>query len=420
MGAPFSRLILFLICAAVVASGLGGIGGSFQPNRILCLLLFPLVYIRLIHMNSMQFYCRARVQVQSLLFIIVLLLLAVVSLLWSIDRIETIGFITVLATNAIPLIAVATLKQEECARLSRWLPLAWGLAGAFVLPLAAYEIFTGNHFVLGMAERGGGGLAALVPHASGLHGNYNDFSAYLVFCLGGILFAGDRILLGDARIRRRIVAIVSALVVPSILAILLYNASRGAIIAASLLVAAVVVGRGGVGAVLVKVVLVSMGLFYGWQVLIQNGSLPLVEYLAIKFSSFDNSFGDEERVAILTVGVAALADSWGLGAGAGGSNAILALNSPAIIPNPHNLLLQWALDFGVIGLLLLVWFFVCIWRACRGGGSVGFQVRCTVLLIPLIGVIQSHLIGYTYFWLFIASIAVAAVSVSVSRPLPAS
>jgi len=388
----------WLISAAVVALAFGGIGGSFQVSRIVCILIFPFFLARLL-----SFGTKIKCQNEILIFTLALIILSVMSFVWSIDKSATVQYLFVLMINTIPLLMIALLTPCEVRVLRKILPSAWLLAGLLVLPLAFYELLTGNHFALGFEERGGGQLINLLPFASGVHGNYNDFSLFLVLCVIGWCFTEDKV-----NINKRI-QLLKYITVSLISIVVVINSSRAAI----LCLAAILVARFffpirkkhiitiGLLIVILTIIFIS---------LVDDNSL-LLTILQLKFTDFSSDFeSDGGRLAIINAGLKGVFGSYGLGVGAGASSSYLAIGEVVLIPNPHNLLLEWALNFGFVGSFLLLWFLFRMWVAIKGDPEsnsrrVSFM---TIILLPLLGVIQSHLTGYTYFWLMLTTICTFA------------
>lgn len=397
-----SRLAVGLILMSVVALALGGVGGSFQASRLLLLPLVPPLVVRLVQALGRPL---AAYRFLVIVFTLSITLVGWVSLIWSFHRSTTVGYMLTIMVNMIPLTMVALATESELTKLRATLPLAWAMSAAFILPLAFYEIFTGYHTALGLAERGRDVYGAL-PFASGLHGNYNDLSVFLLCCIFGMSFQFDG--RSGSLVRNAFVVLVGALSV----CVLLVNTSRGVIL--TLLAFGIIrlvldprprffLALG----VIATVLMLAFGLLIGRE------ADFYLEYLGIRFADFSGDLGGEQgRVGILQAGLAGVSSTLGLGVGAGAGNLFLATDSLAGIANPHNLFLEWLLSFGVIGLAFLILFLLATAKAARqrlpAPGKA--NVYAFVFLMPLYGVVQSHLTGYTYFWLAIATVAAFVMS----------
>ena len=390
----------WLISAAVVALAFGGVGGSLQISRIVCILILPFALARLLSFTS-----KVKFQTETLVFIFLLMIISLTSIVWSIDKASTMQYLVVMMINLIPLLMIALLTPGEAENLRQLLPRAWLLAGVAVLPLAIYELTTGNHFALGFEERGGGTMVNLLPFASGVHGNYNDFSLFLVLCIFGTCFAKNN----KSDINKRaqyfkysIIALISMVVV--------INSSRAAILCLAAILFARFVLPLRKGHFISIFILVAI--FAGFSISLWDNDSLLLKFLQLKFTDFSNDFeASEGRLAILISGLKGFFDSFGLGVGAGASSSYLATDKAILIPNPHNLLLEWALNFGLIGFCLLLWFMSRMWSASKkNNNDINRRLNyAAILILPLLGVIQSHLTGYTYFWLMLSTMAAFAI-----------
>ncbi|KAB8044001.1 O-antigen ligase family protein [Janthinobacterium aquaticum] len=390
----------WLISAAVTALALGGIGGSLQVSRLISIILLPFVLIRLFNFNK-----KIKFQNEILVFLFSLMIISLMSVVWSVDKTVTVQYLIVLLVNMIPLLMIGLMTLSEIEALQKLLPRAWLLAGFFVLPLAFYELITGNHFSLGFEERGGGQLINLLPFASGVHGNYNDFSLFLVFCVIGTCFSGS----DQERVSKPLIFFKN-IVILFVSMIVLINSSRAAILCLfAVLFAKFFLPIKRKQFFLIILVIIILGGIFIFS--ISNDSL-LLTVLQLKFSDFSTDFeGDEGRLAIIKAGLNGVVESYGLGVGAGASSSYLAIADTVLIPNPHNLFLEWALNFGIIGSCILLWFLFRIWMSNRSNCNcnnkrINFLF---ILILPLLGVIQSHLTAYSYFWLILTTICVFVV-----------
>lgn len=395
---PRRHAVPWLVAAAVSALALGGLGGSLQLSRVLCAALIPVAFQRLFNMQI-----RSRFQSEILVFSVVLAMVSIVSIVWSIDRTVTLQYLVVLGLNMTPLLMTGLLLPEEITELRRLLPRAWLLAGAVMVPLALFELATGTHFVQGFDERGGGGIVDLLPFASGLHGNYNDFSLFLVLCVLGACFEiNDPDTGRGAKVGKFIVVALIAMIV-------LINSSRGAIIG----LAALMIAR--YLPLLPKRYLVMLLLATPFIAVLIFGAADdeslLLAYLKLKFSDFSGDLeAGDGRLGIFMAGVKGFLSTYGLGVGAGASSSYLATDPSISIPNAHNLFLEWGLNFGFVGVCIFVWLLFRLWLVSLKGEH-RKTISVAILILPVLGVIQSHLTGYTYFWLMLATLSVFALEV---------
>ncbi len=394
-----------VITLSVVALSLGGFGGSMQLSRLFLILLLPVFLVR---------YSRVvRIQVRShsfplVVFPMVLILMGVISLVWSIDKLNSLSYLVVLLINISPLLMLALMSEAEIANLRHLLPKAWLLSASIILPFALYELMTGDHFSLGMHQRSTDVFSGL-PFASALHGNFNDFSLFLVLCAFGIC-------LMDRSSNSIAWKVYSYMVLTMIAGVIVINGSRGAILTLICLLLTrfykAIFSKVSLLMLLVYVVVYSLT-----SVDFRLGENLMTEYLLLKFTDFSNDMESEEgRINISLAGIQGIITSIGLGVGAGGASIYLESVPSVGIPNPHNLFLELGLNFGVLGIALFIWFLLRIWRTAsertiREGRAV---IICFILLMPIFGLIQSHLTGYTYFWLALVTVAACGSSKEVA------
>ncbi len=402
----YSNLKLFFLVASVLSSTLGGLGGSFQPSRILILFAVPFIINELPKITSSSSARLHQYQYQIFSFVTLLVLVAWASMLWSQDREITFGYCIVLSINVLPLLVMSTLTQYEINLFLKWVPRAWCVAILIALLFAAYEITTGQHLSYEFDSRGGGELSNSLWFASGFHGNYNDFSTYLVMCVNCTLLAPREFKLP---IFWRALLIVGA---AGAAFVILIDASRGAILSLLLLFLFSFLNRDSNSAHVFKwVAAISVcALIFYTGIFESIGNSSITEYLNLKFFNFGDEFNTNDgRLAILVAGVTGLVQTLGLGSGAGTSSLLLADQNTLIIPNPHNMIMEWALDFGVLGLFLLFRFLISTWVACRRNSASNLMIKTTLAMLPIVGTVQSHLLGYTYFWLYFASVALSTI-----------
>lgn len=395
-----------VITLAVVALSLGGLGDSMQLSRLFLILLLPVILVRYGRVEETKVRSHSFPQV---VFPILLILMGALSLVWSIDKLNSLGYLLVLSINLLPFLMLALMSETEIAYLRHQLPSAWLLAASVILPFALYELTTGYHSPLGLEQRGTDVFGLLLPFASGLHGNLNDFSLFLVLCAFGIC-------LMDRSSNSITSKTYSYMVLTLIAGVIVINGSRGAIVTLACLLMArfyrAIFSK--VGLLILLVCLVAFSVASVGSRLDEDLT---TQYLLSKFTDFSNDMeSNEGRYNIALAGIEGIINSIGLGVGAGASNVYLKSVPSVGIPNPHNLFLELGLNFGVPGLTLFIWFLLRIWRtASQRTISEGRPVIiCFLLLMPIFGLIQSHLTGYTYFWLALATAAACGSSKEVA------
>lgn len=390
------RIEMWFFTLIIIFLSFGGLGGSLQPSRILCLALLPYI-IRNLTLAFIR--VASNINIGAVTFIVSILFLSVLSSLWSFDFIKTLGYTLVLNINALPLIYVATLNSRR-RRLALGAAVAgWFWALLITIPFAFYELSTGNHFLFALDERGTGDVN-LLPYASVFFGNYNDYSVFIILCLSAVL------VLKSKSLTKMDFSIATLVVLASAAICVVANTSRAAMIslfAMSLFVAFVRLSW-------LRFLSFSICFVVVVLLIVDVFDSPLIAYIGLKAVDFSTDLTEGiGRLAILSAGFEAMLNTAGLGVGAGAYGAYFQMMNYDIIPNPHNLFLEIALNFGMIGLVIftlhLTYMVFCIFRAIKykvADPVEGYAFVLILLLLPIIGVAQSHLTGYTYFWMWYA------------------
>lgn len=382
----------------IIALFLGGIGGNLQVSRLLPILLLPLIFVRLHTFIRGHFF---NYKNQIIFFSLQLIFICLLSLVWSVDKVITLGFSLVVAINLLPLIIVGFMTDHEILQLRRSVPIAWGIAASLVLPIAFYEILTDNHFLLDDHARGGG-IGSLIPFAAGFFGNLNNLSLFLFFCFFGLSFHFGRI--EKSKILNYFMIGVGLMIA----VVLVINIGRGAIISLFMLVGIIISVK-----LTVKTFFLSCFLliFLGGAIINSNDKevLNFIDYFMLRFTDFSSDTETNDgRSAIILAGISGLYTSYGLGVGAGTSTAYLSTFQNLTIPNAHNILIEWALSFGFIGVVSLLWFIFQTFVVIRKNLNVLHRrlVISFLILIPIFGVVQSTLLNFTYFWMALTTMTI--------------
>jgi len=391
------RLFTYFMCAAIVATLAGGLGGSLQPARLLLAALTPLVLVL-----SPAGVKLTPVAKQALTMAILMVLIGGLSLAWTADVLGGLGMLLAVSVGALSLYIVT--RSDLTADGVRLLMWAWvGIVG-ISLPIAFYEIATGNHFQFAFEDRVIGGIGEF-PFASIFFGNYNDYSTWL--CLAfpitmAAFFEAKKIH------TKSIVMIINI----AIVAIIIINTSRASLAYVSIvcLFYIFIFNSFRIFAAIFLVVLIPAVLIqYQGQVL---DIFDLAVYRFEVAGAMDESY--IQRSGLVAGGVRAIIESYGIGVGVGGFEEYINDNYPYLIPNPHNLLLEIGVNFGVIPLLLFVALLVRLFLVgfFRRDIPQGFRMSIMfgALSVPVIGAVPSQAIGYTYWWTWLATlIAMASV-----------
>ncbi|WFL78711.1 O-antigen ligase family protein [Altererythrobacter arenosus] len=389
------RITWALLFAAILATLAGGLGGSLQPSRLILAAALPLALLQPTIFRHLTPTAK-----QALVMVAAIVTGGVLSLAWTEDLAGGIGLLLAVLVGSLGFLAGNSWSTNP--RSVQLLMRAWVIIVGISLPVALYEIATGNHFEGAFEDRTIGGIGSF-PFAAIFFGNYNDFSAWLSLSFPITMAA---LALEKNPYLRFLIAGMNALVI----AILVVNTSRGAIFIAII----------GFAFFALKFQRVRIWLLLFVPVLIVmiidqfgNEALDIYDLAVYRFESAGSQ--DEsvsQRVGLLTAGLQALRDTYGFGVGVGGFEEYVNDNYPQLIPNPHNFLLEIAVNFGVIPALVFVRFFILTFLSVFRRKDMPEPVRVAVLFgvvtLPVIGAVPSHAAGYIYWWVWIATLVVMA------------
>lgn len=231
---------------------------------------------------------------------------------------------------------------------------------------------------------------------SATYPNYNDFCVVLTMLFTGLLarmwFQPVR---GPKNVGRWFIALTTIFMV-------VYMGSRGALL-------------GCIAAFALLVVLNIRRLHraaMGVRAAVLGGALMLVAVAALASSSYVQDGSTAKRGTIIANALTMLGNSHGdalLGYGSlvDYQNAAIAAYGN-ILMDPHNLLLEFWLRYGVLALVLfmVVWVWVLVRGYLPRTPAVGWHAAfgmVVVILLPVLGVVPSSMLRYHVTWLYLAA-----------------
>lgn len=381
-----------LLVAAVFLLALGGIGGSWQPSRLVLLAgALPALFALAARPRP-----RCTVERSAWLCAITLVSLGALSLSWSDYPIEGISLWLVVATGLTALAYVrATPLTLQSARHIRD---AWTSALVVTLPVALYELLTGNHFIYALEDRDiGGGFGAL-PFASVFFGNYNNYCVFI--CLALPMLFGSIECARSVGLRLLLTASAALSY-----AILVVNTSRLALAFAAWLMIYYAITRPAWRLWLAIALIAAFS-----AILVADFGTDLENIIAVATLKFENvnesDNSTSERIDLILAGINAVTETYGLGLGIGAFEPYLRSVHPNLIPNAHNLFIELATNFGLVPTMafaiLLVHIFAAVQKR-RLPNDLSAAVTTSIPFVPALGAINSQAVGYTYWWLWMAT-----------------
>lgn len=391
-----SKITTYIIYSIIIALSLGGLGGSYQASRIIIL------FATLLILKKLKYHSKNNIYKLGMYAYSFTLIYGVISLSWSALPLE--GLRSELIVMLIGMISLPVFFQEkDNPNKETIIRNAWTISLIIVSALGLYEYVTDNHFT-GYGERVlGGEELLLTTYISVFFGNYNNYNAYVSLAFPFLLW---NIFEERKKLYRSLYMITAVFIIFSVFV----NTSKMAMALIIIYVSSFLFlnlksrKKKYFSALLIIAIPI---LFYN----IINLDLikeALIYRLSDAFTSNDES--TIKRLSVLYGGLEMLMKTVGLGVGAGSFEAsILSTDSYAGLTNPHNLIIELLSQYGIITFLLyLVWFFY-IYKSTNKNSSLSkngkLATKIAILSIPLVGLLNSHALGYTYWWVFFSSLA---------------
>ncbi|WP_263601388.1 O-antigen ligase family protein [Chryseobacterium sp. PET-29] len=387
----FVFFIIFLLC-------LGGLGGSFQPSRLLILMipLFLNVFINKTHLSynkTIQFglktYC-------------IWLVYGVITLFWSADPVAGLNSeLIVMAIGMLSLLFFPLLLKNDKKSLLI-IRNGWILGLCFTIPFAIYEIVTMTHFAYSEEDRLIGGIGIYAPFAAVFFGNYNNYCVYICLCLPMIFWA----LMDDKNKVRKILYMI--LLGVSILIIFINTNRTSMVVVAIYFLSLLRLKARNIFAVLGLTALFLVSYKFLPNNITDNIEILFNNRVNVDYNE-DTSANIRKGVFLSGIDFLFETNGFGVGAGAFETHMAKAPRHQGII-NPHNFFLEIVSQYGIfIFLLFVIWLFL-IMRKIYTNSYINSSLKrifyASVIVIPIIGVINSDSLGFTYWWVYISSLAV--------------
>jgi len=395
-------IVLLLIIVSVC---LGTIfGGSFQPMRIL-LFLFFIIYFSQIIKNKIDFRKDIPVLLGLLLFFF-WIVYGSISLLWSPDPMNglTAGIMAMsVGYIALPLFVFLFQKADDPLITVR---KGWLICFLLTAILGIYEIITNRHFDSAEEIRILGGVGITVPFASATYGNLNNYETVISFItpylLWGVLEGKDaisKIIYMGAFLLGLLFTIINGSRIG--LFVIIFQLFCFSFMLLRRLKKKYIIG----GCVLLVIVI---------MILPMDNLLITMKYRLPSISSVSNAV-NEGRGTMLICGWEMFMHSYGFGIGAGGFEKAV-IYQPSFegdVINPHNLTVEIFAQYGILILVFYyLWLFSIFYFAFKNKqitSGARMAVCISVITLPFIGMMSSHSLGYTYYWIFLSCMTAISV-----------
>lgn len=373
----------------------GNLGGATTPLRVIAIPFF------IFFMLTSVVKIRKGPVAELHLFLVVFLFWMVLSFGWSIDYGQAVKEVLYFFVHTTVLLGVV-YAAEKAVDPIKSVCLGWMMAVALTIPVAIAEFVLDWHLPVSINEAGtiinyGGGRVAQKTFASATFGNWNAYVTFLCFSLP--------FLIGCVYLNRlTFYKVISMVIIFAAGIIVVINASRGGLIAFSLISILGIfnhlrAGGRGKWAAFLSVLLIAGGIIWfsydllSFQLLARLNSVSLV--------------GDDERSAVFLSSIGLLVASNFVGVGVGslvaayeklGANVFL----------PHNVFMELLVQYGVVLFILFVCLLFRIYFLSRKSpGTVSkFVVSSALISLPIVGVINSGYWLSPLIWCYLASIFV--------------
>lgn len=386
-----------LASLAIFLIAMGGLGGSFQPTRIIIIISGLFFGLRAkMHRNLIGLSPLVR---KGLLVYFVWMVYGSLTLLWAPD--PEVGLNSEIIVMAIGMSSLLffpfyyTNDPETIKKISR----AWAWSCIVTLPIAVYEIFTYQHFFYFDEDRVLGGLGFNAPFAATFFGNYNGYSGILCFYYPFLLIS-------FLQEKRKIYKAIFAIGILISVLVILINTSRGALLTFA------VISFCAVKINAKRIISFAAGVVVVYFLLPGSIKASINTVISYRFGK-GAALRDSSRSGLFDAGIEFTQRSYGFGIGAGGFEIeMLKSGYYEGMVNPHNIFMEVLSQYGIFVFLLFCYWLILItvkvWKNTVIDKPIKRILIGTMFCIPVIGVINSAALGYTYWWVFFTSVALIA------------
>jgi hypothetical protein len=388
-------LAIRIYAIAIVLLFLGGTGGSYQPSR---LLVIPLgIIATLFVLNNRRHH--NKIEAITILFCSITLIFGAFSLLWTPDFESGLNL---LITVSIGLLAVLTpLAFARNLSSANLVSDAWSWSLAATLPWALYELATGNHFsYLGDRSFGGELSDVKLMFASVFFGNWNNYSLFICLCLPFLLGTAER----SSGLMRNFWVLCGT----AALTIIVINTSRASLLFVTLLFLCYMMTRNakyGIALLAVSSVFATLAISFLPNTLSQAFWAWEMRFTQFGLGNYDES--NSMRWSIIVFSMERMSESFWAGPGIGGIEYLIERDRPDLIPNVHNLLVEFLVSFGPLPTLVFLLLLARVLWSNIGRNlpqDLTLPVFVGIPALPILGAIQSQNIGYTLWWFWFGTL----------------
>lgn len=381
----------YYIIVLIASLAAGGLGGAFQPFRVISFLLFPEL-VRAIHKHRGWI-------TPFIITIFLFFVYAILSIIWAPVGSEWTAHLAYCIFHFllfIEIVAFSFCANKPFAALST----GWLVAVALTLVVAMWEITTDNHLSISKQQSNEqvnlGYTIFIRQFASVTFFNYNSYVTFLCFAMPFLFYV--LLMKGRGTIWKgwSILSLVLSAVC------ILFNASRGGLITMMTMAA-------------IYFLMSLKNRRAGFSILlIIAGALLAISYFGDSLftmmevrSSEGALFEGGSRYEIWEHAMNVFFSTYGMGTGLGG--IIVEMNREwRGIPVTHNIFLEILLEFGIIIFVAFIFYLVRLFKNARrfAGRDEKITVFLAILALPIYGIIDSGYLSHPHVFAAFASLSV--------------
>lgn len=395
-------IYLFLLISSLAT---GGIGGSLLLPRILTLVFLPHFFV-----------LQKDVARRNVLIIITLLLCylyLLISYFWTLDTEQGAKDLIYYLIHFITFVEIVFFA-EKATNPVKFISIGWTVAFFLTSYIALWEILTDNHLSIVRFDEDvylhDGSLLVIRRFASAAYANFNGYSTFICFCIPFILS-----LMMDVKMKRKY-RLLSLYCLLFAIYIVLFNASRGAILSAAviLFIYISIALHNGSDFDKNKLFLLLLILIIGFVLFGQSA----LENIVIKLRGTE-MLDSSNREGIWIRAWEVFINSYCFGTGVGSLQVALQnVSGRNTVIVTHNMFLEVLVQYGIIGITILVVFILKLFRKAlylKKTNTMKPLLLSALISLPISTIIDSTYLMNPSVWMLFASLYVVAVYPSCNK-----
>lgn len=386
-------IYIFILIASLVA---GNLFGALQVPRVLAITLF---------LPCLQNYSRVSKAVSNIKnWLSLFILFSFTSCLWTPAGLDD-GLVASVYNVVHVILFVELIIFSSCAR-NPVKDIIYGFLFAFAISavIAFWELTTDQHLETSKTKEAvasnTGTEVYMRYFAAVTFYNFNMYVTFLCFTLP-FLFYGMSDKTNGTRLRLVFVAATATAVI-----LLLYNGSRGGLVAFVIMTAIYFVSyllgrKSGTFYIIILVVLLVFVLYHYGSIILNT---------LIMRGAVQGAFEEESRLVIWTNVIQVIKEYYALGCGAGGLYVAMEKYAFGGITVAHNIFLELLSEYGALFFAVFFFFLVSIFKRARQIEDKNRKICLYQALFsfPIVGIINSTYLTQPVLWATMSSLYILA------------